>query len=156
MKGNKCKQCGEIPSEFEYYSTLDEKYIFCSEDCCEDFYEEHKEYDIFKDINICPGYYACKKFDNIRNMCIHTYCLRFGKAKYKNKMNFSNSIPKGEWCSPAEVSIIKSNIKLFDFVKKTEDESSKLNKETLIHTRVNTILAVAMLFTSVINLVLLF
>lgn len=147
-----CSQCGEPINNFDYYLTLKGEYIFCSEDCCEEFYEEHNEYDTFENEILCPAYYDCEKFDNIRNMCIHTSKLRFGLAK----LNLENSVVTNsvEWCSPADVTIIRSNIKLFDFVKKTEEESSKLNQETLKHTRINTGLAVAMLITSVVNLII--
>lgn len=152
MMAEVCDRCGELTSEFDYYQTLDGEYIFCSKECCEEFYEEHNEYDTFENEILCPAYYDCEKFDNIRNMCIHTSKLRFGLAK----LNLENSVVTNsvEWCSPADVTIIRSNIKLFDFVKKTEEESSKLNQETLKLTRINTLLAVAMLITSVINLII--
>jgi hypothetical protein len=56
-----CSQCGGVISKFDFDLTPDKKYIFCSEDCCEEFYEEHNEYDTFKDVDICPGYNDCKK-----------------------------------------------------------------------------------------------
>lgn len=75
------------------------------------------------------------------------------RVPYDNR-NVSKMADIGKRCSPAQISIIRSNIKLFDFVKKTEEESSKLNQETLKHTRINTGLAVAMLITSVVNLII--
>lgn len=156
MMAEVCDQCGELTSEFDYYQTLDGEYIFCSKECCEEFYEEHNEYDTFKDVDICPGYDDCKKFDNIRGMCAYVGEIDFNPLPrdYLSNTGLSKNIVTEKRCSPAQISIIRSNIKLFDFVKKTEEESSKLNQETLKHTRINTGLAVAMLITSVVNLII--
>lgn len=59
------------------------------------------------------------------------------------------------WCSPAEVSIIVSNMKLFDFVKKSEEESSRLNAESLTQNRLTNLLTWVMLVVSIVNLILL-
>lgn len=151
-----CSQCGEPINNFDYYLTPKGEYIFCSEDCCKEFYKEHKEYYTFYDVDICPGYNDCKKFDNIRDMCKYEKKINLkpkNRVPYDNR-NVSKMADIGKRCSPAQISIIRSNIKLFDFVKKTEEESSKLNQETLKHTRINTGLAVAMLITSVVNLII--
>lgn len=151
-----CSQCGGVISKFDFYLTPDKKYRFCSEDCCKEFYEEHNEYDTFKDVDICPGYNDCKKFDNIREKCAYVGEIDFNPypGDYLANTGLSKNLVTGNRCSPAQISIIRSNIKLFDFVKKTEEESSKLNQETLKHTRINTGLAVAMLITSVVNLII--
>ena len=151
-----CSQCGGVISKFDFYLTPDKKYIFCSEDCCKEFYEEHNEYDTFKDVDICPGYNDCKKFDNIREKCAYVGEIDFNPhpGDYLDNTGLSKNLVTGNRCSPAQISIIRSNIKLFDFVKKTEEESSKLNQETLKLTRINTLLAVAMLITTVINLII--
>ena len=54
-------------------------------------------------------------------------------------------------CPPAEISIIRTNMKLYDFVKKSEEHSSKLNEETLELTKSNVRLAKVMLILTAVN-----
>lgn len=78
------------------------------------------------------------------------------KEKYeRNSFNIYSTLSKHpSFCSPSEVSMIKSNVKLLNFVEESEKRATELNNETLILTKDNIKLAKAMLTVSIFNLVL--
>ena len=57
-------------------------------------------------------------------------------------------------CHPSEVSVIKSNVRLLNFVEESEKRATELNNETLKLTKDNVKLAKAMLIVSIVNLIL--
>lgn len=148
MKDNnyKCKICGSKINKYDFYSTIDKKEFFCSEKCCEDNYY-NTEYDNYIYISTCGGYFDCKKLDNVYDMCRIVRKIQFPKRILDNL----NIPPKR--CPPAEISIIRTNMKLYDFIKTSEKQSSELNNETLKLTKSNVKLAKAMLALSTINVV---
>ena len=141
---NKCKICGSYINSYDFYETDDKTEFFCSQECCKKFYKETNVND-FIHASTCGGYYDCKKLNNIDDRC-RTF----------NKINFS---PLGfppmditpNRCPPAEISIIRTNMKLYDFVIKSEEESSRLNEETLELTKSNVKLAKTMLILTAAN-----
>ena len=151
MKINKkCFKCNSEISSSRFYVTGDNKYHFCSEECFENsvyFFPEST----FRLVKVCPGYDYCSELENTRKKCIFIKELTEDRHSplYSKKLN---EYPN--WCSPAEVSIIMSNMRLFNFVKKSEKEASILNKETIELTRRNNHLAIAMLIVTIANLIL--
>ena len=58
------------------------------------------------------------------------------------------------WCSPAEVSQIISNARLYNFVKKSEESSAQLNEESFNQNKTTKNLTWIMTGVSIVNLIL--
>lgn len=140
---NKCKVCGSNIDSYDFYVTEDKTEFFCSYDCCEKFCEETNVMD-FIHASTCGGYYDCKKLNNIDGRC-----RTFNEINL-DPLNLNMDITPNR-CPPAEISIIRTNMKLYDFVKKSEEQSSKLNEETLEFTKSNVRLAKVMLILTAVN-----
>lgn len=143
-ENKKCKICGSDINSYDFYVTDNKKEFFCSNDCCE-INHDKTGYSDYIHFSTCGGYYDCKKLNNIDDRC-----------KTSNKINFSNMVFSSiditpNRCPPAEISIIRTNMKLYDFVKQSEEKSSKLNEETLKLTKSNVKLAKAMLILTAVN-----
>ena len=142
-KDKKCKVCGSEINSYDFYVTDNQKEFFCSEDCCSDYFDE-TGYSDYIHYSTCGGYYDCEKLNNID-----------GRCRTSNEINFSQFGPVLEFlphrCPPAEISIIRTNMKLYNFVKQSEEQSSKLNEETLNLTKFNVKLTKAMLVLAAIN-----
>ncbi|MBQ6139332.1 MAG: hypothetical protein IJI80_06605 [Methanobrevibacter sp.] len=146
MKSNekRCKICDSKINSYDFYVTSDENEFFCSNDCCKENFNKTGYQDYIR-FSTCVGYYDCEKLNNIDDRC-----------RTSNKINFSqfgsssiDLLPNR--CPPAEISIIRTNMKLYNFVKQSEEQSSKLNEETLNLTKYNVKLTKAMLFLAAIN-----
>lgn len=98
---------------------------------CPNCYDEYKihfaDYDI-KEISKCPGYYYCEKLDNLRGKCTHEEEIKVNLSKYSLMSTYK---PPINWCSAADVSMIKTTVALSDYIKKSEEEANKINHETL-------------------------
>ena len=163
MKTNKyvCEKCGSEINSYNFFTDYTKKKFFCSRECCKEYYYETDVEDYIH-VSTCGGYYDCKKLNNID-----------GRCRTVNEINFSPlygisaiDIPPNR-CPPAEISIIRTNMKLFDSVKQSEEKSSKLNEktlnltekslelnsETLKLTKSNVTLAKAMLILTAINVI---
>lgn len=141
---NKCKICGSYINSYDFYVTDDKTEFFCSQECCKKFYNETNVNDFIHE-STCGGYYDCKKINNIDDRCKTSTKINF------SHLGFSTIDITPNRCPPAEISIIRTNMKLYEFVKKSEDESSRLNKETLELTKSNVKLAKAMLILTAAN-----
>ena len=69
-------------------------------------------------------------------------------------MKFPCRYNTADFCHPSEVSVIKSNVRLLNFVEESEKRATELNNETLKLTKDNVKLAKAMLIVSIVNLIL--
>lgn len=137
-----CTVCNSRIDEYDYYRTEDKKHLLCSEECVS---LNSFQQDIFH-VRKCSAYEYCDKLDDLRKMCVHT-------KKYESHPLLNNPSDYPRFCSLGEVSNIISSVKLYEFVKKSEEEASILNKETLDVSKSNVRLAKVMLFVSVVNLV---
>lgn len=146
MKSKKknCKTCESEINSYNFFTTDDKKEFFCSKDCCKKNYDD-TGYQDYLHFSTCGGYYDCKKLNNISGMCQTVHEIHFSQFGMP-----SLDFPVHR-CPPAEISIIRTNMKLYDFVKKSEEESSRLNEETLELTKSNVKLAKAMLIFTVAN-----
>lgn len=146
MESNKykCKVCKSDIDSYDFFATEDMEEFFCSEDCCKKNYNE-MGYNDYRHISTCGGYYDCKKLNNISDMCQTDHEIHF------SQMGMSTLDFPVHRCPPAEISIIRTNMKLYDFVKKSEEHSSKLNEETLELTKSNVRLAKVMLILTAVN-----
>lgn len=144
FKDKKCKCCGSEINSYDFYVTADENNFFCSNDCCKDYFYRtgHSEYIHH---STCGGYYDCEKLNNIDDRCKISNNINF------SSLGFSSIDILPNRCPPAEISIIRTNMKLYNFVKQSEEQSSKLNEETLNLTEYDVKLTKAMLFLAVIN-----
>lgn len=139
----KCYQCNKELDKFDFLSLSkyreieDEKILgkpfnFCSKGCVEAFSkskENLRDFELYE-INRCVGYYDCERLDNLRRMCEET------KAIKKEVGLFSlPHIPMLRKCSPAEVGIIKSNLRLLDLFEKFDKTSTEITQEMLKHTK---------------------
>ena len=143
-KDKKCKVCVSEINSYDFYVTDNQTEFFCSEDCCRDYFDK-TGYSDYIHYSTCGGYYDCEKLNNID-----------GRCRTSNEINFSQFgshvleiLPNR--CPPAEISIIRTNMKLYNFVKESEEQSSKLNEETLNLTKFNVKLTKAMLALAAIN-----
>lgn len=145
-KDKKCKVCGSEINSYDFYVTDDQTEFLCSEDCCRDYFDK-TGYSNYIHYSICGGYYDCEKLNNID-----------GRCRTSNEINFSQlgspilEIPPNR-CPPAEISIIRTNMKLYNFVKQSEEQSSKLNEETLNLTKYNVHLTIVMLVLAALNFI---
>lgn len=144
-KKYKCKVCNAEIDSYDFFATDKMDMFFCSEDCCKEYYDE-TGYDDYRHVSTCGGYYDCEKLNNISDRCRTCHKINF------SEFGVSLDFPVNR-CPPAEISIIRTNMKLFDFVKKSEEQSSKLNEETLELTKSNVRLAKVMLILTAVNVV---
>ena len=140
----KFKICGSKINSYDFYVTDDKKEFFCSNDCCKEYHDKIG-YSNYIHFSTCGGYYDCEKLNNIDDRC-----RSFNKINF-SQMGFSSIDVIPNRCPPAEISIIRTNMKLYDFVKKSEEQSSKLNEETLKLTKSNVKLAKVMLILTAVN-----
>ena len=137
LKVEQGRSITEISGEYGYsasnYATLFRDYF------------EKTGYSDYIHYSTCGGYYDCEKLNNI-----------YGRCRTSNEINFSQLgspileiLPNR--CPPAEISIIRTNMKLYNFVKQSEEQSSELNEETFNLTKFNVKLTKAMLVLAAIN-----
>jgi hypothetical protein len=162
-----CSQCKKSLDPFNYFSLrkyedsddiddddiLLESYNFCSTECSKKFLQgldSPEGFDFFE-MSRCVGYYDCKRLDNLRRMCESKELKSLSNAP-----DFMlSSLVRPPVCSPAEVGIIKSNIRLLDLFEKFDEVSTNISKEMLDHTKQMKYLTWILLFISVLNLILL-
>jgi hypothetical protein len=161
-----CYFCKKTLAPFNYFSLrkykesdvvddddiLLESYDFCSTVCSTQFLKSFKfsdEFDFFEMIR-CVGYYDCKRLDNLRRMC--------ESMEKRNPNNTPLFLVGGmaPHCNPAEVGIIKSNIKLIDLIEKFDKTSTKISEDMLDHTKQMKWLTAVVLIISLLNLLMLF
>ena len=100
-------------------------------------------------VKYCIAYNECKQLNNLRRMC--TFEEKYNDSSY----NPYTSLPKHlNFCHPSEVSVIKSNVKLLNFVEESEKRATELNNETLKLTKDNIKLAKAMFAVTIFNSIL--
>ena len=147
IDNKKCEICGSEINSYDFYITEDKNSFFCSQDCCKEFYMESNE-ENFVHASTCGGYYDCKRLNNISDRCRTFHKINF------SPYNISPVDILPNRCFPAEISIIRTNMKLYDFVIESEKQSSKLNEETLKLTKSNVKLAKAMFAVTIFNSIL--
>ena len=148
----KCPICGSEINEYDYYISGDKRLCLCSEDCVKKILHNAFMVDGIFNIKICKGHDYCKRLGNLRKVCIFTKEITeelYSPMRLPQKSDYPN------WCSPAEVSIIVGNMKLYNKIKKSERESSRLNNESLHQNKLTYLITLIMLIVSVINLILL-
>ncbi|WP_296879032.1 hypothetical protein [uncultured Methanobrevibacter sp.] len=139
-----CKICNNKIDPEEYFTNSDKSYYLCSEECA----DKIKDEDIYQ-IKYCIAYDECKQLNNLRQKC------RFEEKYTGSRFNPYAPMPKHpNFCHPSEVSVIKSNVRLLNFVEESEKRATELNNETLKLTKDNVKLAKAMLIVSIVNLIL--
>lgn len=146
----KCSICGDDIDEYAYYIIDDKKYYCCEECAKKAIDEENFEGDIW-DIRFCPAYDYCYQLNNLRKMC------KFKNNITEHKSPIDDIIPgktHPNWCSPAEVSQIISNARLYNFVKKSEESSAQLNEESFNQNKTTKNLTWIMTGVSIVNLIL--
>lgn len=144
-----CKICGKPIDSYDYWVTTDYKDYFCSENCYQKVYDSDEDSE-FINISTCPGYSDCEQLNNIRNGCRYEQVITHPKSIFDIPTPF---IPP-RWCSPVELSLVRTTVKLFDFISESEKESAKLNKKMLKLTRINVVLAIVMAFFTILNLII--
>ena len=144
IKIEHCKICNNKIDHDEYFTNSDKSYYLCSEECA----DKIKDEDIYQ-IKYCIAYDECKQLNNLRQKC------RFEEKYTGSRFNPYAPMPKHpNFCHPSEVSVIKSNVRLLNFVEESEKRATELNNETLKLTKDNVKLAKAMLIVSIVNLIL--
>ncbi len=147
----RCVICNSEISSYEFYMTEDKKQYFCSKECAEKRLNEYNFMESIVGCGFCPAYRYCKQLDNIRGKCTFKHKLtknQFGDYHYP-RLSESPS-----YCSPAEASQIISNVNLFNYVQKSEEQSAELNKSSLELNKSTYSLTKLMLFVSIANLIL--
>lgn len=144
IETEKCKICNNKIDPDEYFTNHDESYYLCSEECA----DKIKDEDIFH-IKYCIAYNECNQLNNLRRMCT------FEEKYNSSSLNPYSSLSKHpNFCHPSEVSVIKSNVKLLNFVEESEKRATELNNETLNLTKDNVKLAKAMFAVTIFNSIL--
>jgi len=86
------------------------------------------EFELYR-ITRCVGYYDCERLGNLRIACeSREPVVKSGPFDLLHIQLRPN-------CSPAEVSIIKSSLKLLDLLEQFERNSTQLSQEMLRHTK---------------------
>lgn len=146
----KCEICGSEIDEYSFYVSEDRKY-YCSNECVEkELDNEEFNKDVW-DIQFCPAYDYCKQLNNTRKKCIFKNNITEEKSPV-DKVMPGNTSPN--WCHAAEASQIISNVKLFNFVKKSEESSAQLNEESFNQNKTTKNLTYVMTGVSIVNLIL--
>lgn len=143
-----CKICGEPIDSYEYWVTTDKEDYFCSEECYKEIFKEDSESE-FVHVLTCPGYADCERLNNIRDMCRHEYVIAHSGGIFDSVD--CEILPR--WCSPTELSLVRTTSRLYNFIIDSEEKTDKLNKEMLKFTRINVVLAGVMIFFSILNLI---
>lgn len=157
-----CFQCKKTLNPFNYlslrkYEEIDDNerlkvsYDLCSTECLNKILESEVSYDNgfeFCEISRCVGYYDCKRMDNLRRICES----RELKSLSNHSIYGLVTARRAPACSPAEVGIIKSNIKLLDLIDKFDKSSTQISKETLEHTKDMKNLTWVILIATLLNL----
>ena len=104
--------CYSKINHYKFFIMEEDNKFFCYQECCKDYYNKlHEEYFIYK--FICSGYDECYELNNISERC-----------KTEKKLNISQYGFPQEFkqirCSPSEISIIRTNMKLYNFVKQSD------------------------------------
>jgi len=143
-RGNrmKCEQCSNQLYEYNFLSLrkyreinddeiLEESHDFCSTECAKKFIEGREvtgEFELYE-ITRCVGYYDCERLDNLRVACeSREPVVKSGPFDLPHTQLRPN-------CSPAEVGMIKSSLKLLDLFEQFERSSTQLSQEMLDHTK---------------------
>lgn len=155
----KCDQCNSELYKFNFLSLrkykeiddeeiLEESFDFCSKDCAENFLRNKENLENFElyEINRCVGYYDCERLDNLRRMCEDAKAI-----KDETELFSLLHIPIARKCSPGEVGIIKSSLKLLDLLEKFDETSKVINQEMLKHTKEMNKLTKLILFFTIAN-----
>jgi len=136
----KCEQCGNELYEYNFLSLrkyenvdddeyLTESHNFCSVECAKNFIEGKgkeitNEFELYR-ITRCVGYYDCERLGNLRIACeSREPVVKSGPFDLLHIQLRPN-------CSPAEVSIIKSSLKLLDLLE--QFESYLNNSKGILH-----------------------
>lgn len=146
---NNCKICGNKINSYEYWVTKNQKDYFCSEECYKKIYDEDMDSE-FIHISTCPGYKDCEKLNNIRIKCRTEHNISHPKSAFDN---YNANITRN-WCDPAQLSIIRTNVKTYEFIIDSQNKTDKINKETIKLSKLNVILAIVMIGISLINLII--
>lgn len=144
-----CSNCNSKIDKYDYYVNANKSRYFCSESCMKSILYNLTEDDRIYNIRTCIGYDYCKQLGNLRNICV--FNREISEDLY-DPLRIPKTSDYPNWCSPSEVSIIVGNMKLLDFIKKSEDESRKLNIESLKQNKLTNYLTWVMLFVSIANL----
>lgn len=145
-----CSICNSDINKSNFYITGDNSIYFCCEKCMKTFLDNADEFNGIYNIKRCTGYNYCEKLGNIHENCIFKRKITkdlYDPLRKPEKSDFPN------WCSPAEISMIVSNMNLLDFVEKSEKESTELNTKTLEQNKLTNKLTWIMLIVSVANLI---
>lgn len=134
-------------NSYEYWVTKNHEDYFCSEECYKKIYDEDMDSE-FIYISTCPGYKDCEKLNNIRRMCRIENTISHPKSQYD--FNLETPIT---WCNPAQLSIIRTNVKTYEFIVDSQEKTDSINKETIKLSKLNVILAFVMIGISLINLI---
>lgn len=145
---NYCKICGDEINENEFFTDSNKKYFLCSEECCKEYKKRTGEED-FIFASKCNGYDDCKELNNISDKCLIVDELQLSYAGFP--LGY-----KPVRCQSAELFIIRTNMKLYNFVKESEEKSSKLNEETLELAKTNIMLVRAMFKLTIVSVFLVF
>lgn len=144
-----CKICGKPIDSYEYWVTTDNKDYFCSEECYKEVYDEDVESE-FVHVSTCPGYADCERLNNIRDICRHEHIIVHSGGLFDD---LDIEIPP-RWCSPTELSLVRTTSRLYNFIIESEEKTGKLNREMLELTKINVILAGVMIIFSIVNLII--
>lgn len=148
---HRCSVCNSEINAYEFYMSEDKKQYFCSVDCAEQRLEESNFMETITGYGFCPAYRYCKQLDNIRGKC--TFKHELTKSQF-SASHIPRSYESPNYCSPAETSQIISNVKLFNYVKRSEEDSAELNKSSFELNKSTYSLTRVMLFVSIANLIL--
>lgn len=146
-----CKICGQPINSYEYWVTTDYNDYFCSENCYQKVYDSDEDSE-FIHVSTCPGYSDCEQLNNIRNGCRHEHVITHPESIF----DIPNIDIPPRWCSPIELSLVRTTVKLYDFISDSEMKSTKLNEEMLTLTKINVVLAIVMTVFTILNLIIVF
>lgn len=146
-----CQICGKPIDSYDYWVTTDNIDYFCSEECYKEVYDEDLDSE-FIHVLTCPRYADCERLDNIRDMCRSEHVI----VHSKGLIDCINVEIPPRWCSPTELSLVRTTSRLYNFILESEEKNDKLNKEMLKFTRINVVLAGVMIFFSIVNLIVIF
>lgn len=145
-----CSICGNEIDEYAHYVNDDKQYYCCEECVKKAIYKQNFKGNILE-IRFCPAYDYCKQLNNLRKMC--KFKENITKKQY-GMYGLLDIKSKPNWCSPAEASQIISNARLYNFVKTSEESSSRLNKESFNQNKTTKNLTWIMTGVSIVNLIL--
>ena len=144
-----CEVCGNPIDSYEYWVKTDNNEYFCSEKCYKKIFDEDKN-SKFVHVLMCPGYLDCERLNNIRDMCRHEHVIRHSQSMFD--IPDMEILPK--WCNPLELSLVRTTVRLYEFILDSEKKSDESNNEMLKLTKINVIMAGVMIFFTILNLIL--